>query len=487
MAKVAGMPTSNGFVSRAEAYFRVRERKSTFRTEVLAGLTTFMVSAYIIFVNPAILSFSGIPDLEGLGVPFAPALAATCLIASLLTLAYGLWANYPFMIAPGLGLNAVVAFSLILGQGLAWQEAMAVIFLEGLAILILVWTGFREAIMKAIPMSLKKAIGVGIGLFILIIGAVNGGLIKMSGVPSAPLTLGDYNSVPVLVTFIGLAITIGLFVRKIKGALLLGILLTTGIAIILNSLSGGTAYTIPGVAVVPSQIVNPPDFSTLGAPLATVDGQIALLGLFAKLGVISAVLTIFSLMLSDFFDTMGTIVGIGSEAGFLDAKGEYPKGDLRRILTIDSLGAMLGGFVGSSSATTYIESAAGITEGGRTGLASVVTALLFAGAIFFAPVAGVIPPQATAPALILVGLFMCAVIADINWRDVEEALPALATVTLMPFTYSITNGIGWGFILFSFIKWVKGKGSEVHWMMWLATLGFVIYFALPWLSATFGF
>lgn len=486
MTQLAASRDPNGFVARAEAFFHVRERGSTFRTEVLAGLTTFMVSAYIIFVNPSILSFAGISDLQGLGVPFAPALAATCLVASLLTLAYGLWANYPFMIAPGLGLNAVVAFSLILGEGLAWQEAMAVIFLEGLAILILVLTGFREAIMQAIPMALKKAIGVGIGLFILIIGAVNGGLIKMSGIPSAPLALGDYNSIPVLVTFIGLAITIGLFVRKVKGALLLGILLTTGVAIILNAASGGTAYSIPGVAVIPSEIVNPPDFSTLGAPLATVDGQVALLGLFAKLGILSAVLTIFSIMLSDFFDTMGTIVGIGSEAGFLNSRGEYPKADLRKILTIDSLGAMLGGLFGSSSATTYIESAAGVSEGGRTGLASVVTALLFAGAIFFAPVAGVIPPQATAPALILVGVFMCAVIADINWRDVEEAIPALATVTLMPFTYSITNGIGWGFILFTFIKWVKGKGSEVHWMMWLATFAFVIYFALPWLSQTFG-
>lgn len=487
MAEVTAARAQNGLSAWAQEFFKVRERGSTLRTEVLAGVTTFMVSAYIIFVNPAILSFAGIPDLQGLGVPFAPALAVTCLITALLTFVYGVWAKYPYLIAPGMGLNAVVAFQLILGESLAWQEAMAVIMLEGVAILILVLTGFREAVMQAIPMSLKKAIGVGIGLFILIIGAVNGGLIKMSGVPSAPLALGDYTSIPVLVTFIGLAITIGLFVRKVKGALLLGILLTTVIAILLNGLSGWAAYTLPGVAVVPTQVVNLPDFSNIGAPFASVGGQVAILGLFAKLGVLAAVLTIFSIMLSDFFDTMGTIVGIGSEAGFLNERGEYPRGDLRRILTIDSLGAALGGLFGSSSATTYIESAAGVSEGGRTGLASVVTAALFAGAIFFAPLAGVIPPQATAPALILVGLFMCAVIGDINWRDAEEALPALATVTLMPFSYSITNGIGWGFILFTFIKLIRGKANEVHWMMWLASAAFVVYFALPWLRATLGF
>ncbi|MBI3287434.1 MAG: NCS2 family permease, partial [Chloroflexi bacterium] len=311
-------------LSWAERTFRISERGSSVRTEILAGLTTFMVGAYIIFVNPAILSFSGIPELQGLGPAFAPTLAVTCLITALLTLAYGLWANYPFLIAPGMGLNAVVAFQLIVSAGLTWQEAMGVIFLEGLAILILVLTGFRSAIMQAIPMHLKKAIGVGIGLFILIIGMVNGGIIRMSGIPTAPLTLGDYTSIPALVTFIGIALTVGLFVRKVRGALLLGILLTTLAAIALNALSNWTAYTLPGVAVVPAQIINLPDFSNLFAPFADVNGQLALFGLFAKLGLLAAVLTIFSIMLSDFFDTMGTIVGIGEQAGFVNAQGEYP-------------------------------------------------------------------------------------------------------------------------------------------------------------------
>jgi AGZA family xanthine/uracil permease-like MFS transporter len=462
-----------------ENFFGVKERKSTIGTEIMAGLTTFMVSAYIIFVNPAILSFSGIPDLEGQGVPFGPALAATCLVTALLTLAYGLWAKYPFLIAPGMGLNAVVAFQLIAGRGLTWQQAMAVIFLEGLIILILVLTGFRQAMMTAIPTFLKKAISVGIGLFILLIGLVNGGLIQMTGTPSAPLALGSYDNIPVAITIIGLVVTIVLYLLKVKGSLLWGILISTVVAIILNALTGWTAFTTPGVAVIPTQIVSLPDFSTLGAPFMTVDGSLAIVGMFAKLGVLAAILTIFSLMLSDFFDTMGTIVGIGSEAGFLDKDGQYPKSDLTKILTVDSLGAMLGGLFGSSSATTYIESAAGVSEGGRTGLASVVTALLFAVMMFFSPIAGVIPAQATAPALILVGLFMCAVLGDIQWREPEEALPALMIITMMPFTYSITNGIGWGFVVYGLVKLVKGEAGKVHWLLWVIIAAFLLYFALP--------
>jgi len=459
--------------------FKIRERGSTVGKEIVGGLATFMVASYIIFVNPAILSFSGIPDLQGLGVPFGPALAVTCLITSVLTLAYGLWANYPFLIAPGMGLNAVVAFQLILSKGLSWQQAMAVIFLEGLLILILSLTRFRQAIMDAIPTHLKMAIGVGIGLFILMIGAVDGGLIKMSGVPSAPLTLGDYKSLPVLITFIGLVITFGLYVRKVKGALLLGILLTTGVAIGVNALSGWTAFTTPGVAVLPAQILSLPDFSSIGAPFAKTNGTIALISLFAKLGILTTLITVFSIMLSDFFDTMGTIVGIGAEAGFLDEKGQYPKKGLFRILVIDSLGAMLGGFSGSSSATTYIESAAGVAEGARTGLASVVTAILFGAAIFLAPIAGIVPAQAIAPALILVGLFMCAGITQVNWRNPVEALPFLVTMIMMPLTYSITNGIGFGFLTYVIVKVICGEARHIHWMMWLATIAFGLYFALP--------
>jgi AGZA family xanthine/uracil permease-like MFS transporter len=453
-----------------ESFFQLSKWKTDVRTEVVAGITTFMVSAYIIFVNPAILANAG--------MPFAPTLAVTCLIAAVLTLAYGLYAKYPFLIAPGMGLNAVVAFQLVLGKGLSWQEAMGVIFLEGLIILILVLTGFRQTMMNAIPTFLKKAIGVGIGLFILIIGLVEGGLIKAGA--GTVLTIGDYNSIPVAVTLIGLVITIALYLRKVPGALLWGILITTVVAVGLNAMTGWTAFAaIPGAAMIPTSIFQTPDFSNIGAPFISSGGQMPLISLFAKMGVLAAVLTIFSLMLSDFFDTMGTIVGIGAEAGFLDKDGQYPPADLTKILVVDSLGAMLGGAVGSSSATTYIESAAGVAEGGRTGLTSVVTAILFALAMFLAPIAGIVPPQATAPALILVGLFMCAVVGDINWRDADEALPALMTITMMPFTYSITNGIGWGFIVYGLVKLIKGEAGKIHPMLWVVIAAFMLYFALP--------
>jgi len=463
----------------AERLFALRTRESTARTEVLAGATTFLVASYIIFVNAAILSFAGAPDLAPRGVPFGGVVAATCLVTAVTTLAYGLWANYPFLIAPGMGLNAVVAFQLIAGKGLAWQEAMAVVFLEGLLILLLVLAGVRQTVMAIVPLFLKKAIGVGIGLFLLLIGLVNGGLVKMSGTAAAPLTLGDYTTLPVLVTFVGLLVTITLVVRRVKGALLGGILLTTLVAILLNLLAGGTAFTTPGMAVLPTRLVSAPEFTTLGAPFAQVDGVPALVGLWSKLGLLAGVLTVFSLLLSDFFDTMGTVVGIGSEAGFLDEDGHYRERDLRRILVVDSLGALVGGWAGCSSATTYIESAAGVAEGGRTGLAAVVCAVLFGLGMFLSPLVAVVPPQATAPALILVGLYMCAMLGDIDWRNPDEALPALATITMMPFSYSITNGIGAGFLLHGLVKLLKGQVHDVHALLWAVNLAFVVYFALP--------
>lgn len=459
-----------------ERWFSLRENRTAVGTEVVAGLTTFMVMAYIIFVNPAILSFSGIRDLEGQGPPFGPTLAATCLVAGLMTAAMGLVANYPFAIASGMGLNAVVAFQLIAGLKLPWPAAMGVIFLEGVAITLLVLTGFRQAVMEAIPLSLKRAISVGIGLFILFIGLFTAGLVK-PGPPGVPVTLGDLTSLPVLVAIIGLFLTAWLMARKVRGALLLGIVLTTIIAILLNAAAGWKAWAIPGVAVVPSQVLALPDFSTLGRG---INFQV-----FAYLGLLSALLTIFSIMLSDFFDTMGTVIGVGGEAGFLDPEGRLPR--LKQVLLVDSLAAVAGGAASASSATTYIESAAGVSEGGRTGLTSVVTALCFFAALFFAPIAGVVPPQATAPALIIVGYLMCTLVKEIPFGDFEEGLPALLTLTVMPFTYSITNGIGAGFITFTFLKLVRGKGKEVHWMMYVASAAFTLYFALPWLKQIFGF
>ena len=459
-----------------ERWFDLRAKGTTVGTEILAGVTTFMVMAYIIFVNPAILNFSGIKELQGLGPGFAPTLAATCLVAGAMTMLMGLASNYPFAVASGMGLNAVVAFQLIVGMKLPWSAAMGVIFLEGVIITILVLTGFREAVMDAIPLSLKRAIGVGIGLFILFIGLFSGGLVK-PGPPGVPVTLGDFNSLSVLVTLIGLFLTVALMALRVKGALLIGILLTTLVAIVVNAASGYTAFTLPGVAVVPSRILAWPDFSTFGRGLDV--------SVFWRAGAMAAILTIFSIMLADFFDTMGTVIGIAGEAGWLDEKGKLPR--LNRILLVDSLAAAFGGFSSASSATTYIESAAGVSEGGRSGLTSVVTGLLFFLALFFSPVAGVVPPQATAAALIVVGYLMCSIVKDIPFKDFEEGFPALMTLVVMPFTYSITNGIGAGFVTYTFIKLIRGKAHELHGMMVTAAVAFVIYFALPWLRMVFGF
>jgi len=449
-----------------ESYFRLREHGTTVATELVAGLTTFMVMAYIIFVNPAILSFAGIPALQSQGVPFAPTLAATCLVAAIATALMGLATNYPLAVASGMGLNAVVAFQLIAAQKLPWPAAMGVIFLEGVVITILVLVGVREAVVNAIPLALKRAISVGIGLFILFIGLVNGGIVRPG--QGIPVTLGAVTSPKVLVAVAGLLLTLVFLARGVRAALLLGILGTTILAILVNALHGGTVWTIPGVAVVPQSLVVWPDFSTLGAGIN--------FEVFARLGVLAASLAIFSIMLSDFFDTMGTVIGIGAEARWLDKEGRLPR--MNRVLLVDSLAAALGGAASASSATTYIESAAGVAAGGRTGLTSVVVAVCFALALFVAPLAGVVPAEATAPALIIVGYLMCALVREIPFADLEEGFPALLTMTIMPFSYSITNGIGAGFVSYVVIKLVRGRAGAVHPLMYGAAAAFLLYFAL---------
>jgi AGZA family xanthine/uracil permease-like MFS transporter len=449
-----------------ERYFGLREHGTTVGTEVLAGFTTFMVMAYIIFVNPAILSFVGVPDLRPHGVPFAPTLAATCLVAALATAAMGLVTNYPLAVASGMGLNAVVAFQLIAAQGLPWPAAMGVIFWEGVAITLLVLLGVREAVLNAIPLALKRAISVGIGLFILFIGLVNSGIVRPG--QGVPVTLGALTSAKVAVAVAGLLLTLLLLARGVRAALLLGILGTTLLAIAVNALRGRGVWTTPGVAVVPASVLAWPDFSTLGAGVN--------LEVFVRLGLLGAALAIFSIMLSDFFDTVGTVIGIGAEARWLDKAGRLPR--MNRVLAVDSLAAALGGAASASSATTYIESAAGVAAGGRTGLTSVVVALCFALALFIAPLAGVVPPEATAPALIIVGYLMCALVREIPFADLEEGFPALLTMTLMPFSYSITNGIGAGFVSYVAIKLVRGRAGAVHPLMYAAALAFVLYFAL---------
>jgi AGZA family xanthine/uracil permease-like MFS transporter len=436
-------------------YFQFAERGTTMRTEVRAGLTTFMVMAYIIFLNPAILSAAGMD-------PAATA-AVTALLAGIMTIAMGVFGNVPIAIAAGLGINAIVAFNLVLGRGLTWQGAMGVIFWEGLIILILVLVGLREAVMNAVPLELKKAIAVGIGLFILFIGFVNAGLIASPEGGTPPVAFVYPTQPAQFLAIFGLFLTIALYVRKIPGALLLGILITTILGFPL------------GVTKVPENLTATPNFSNIGQ-----------LDIFAvwNLGAITAILIIFSIMILDFFDTMGTVTAVGEQAGLTDEKGQVPK--VGRILLVDSVAASAGGVFGTSSNTSFIESSAGVGEGGRTGFASVITGLLFLAAVFLAPLAAVIPPAATAPALILVGALLFEQIRGIDAGDPEQAIPALFTMILMPLTYDIAIGIGAGVIAWVFIKIVKGKIGEIHLLMWGAAVAFLVFFMQSYIESILG-
>jgi AGZA family xanthine/uracil permease-like MFS transporter len=417
-----------------DSYFKLTERGTSVGTEIKAGVTTFLVMAYIIFVNPGILSAAGLD-------PGAVA-AGTALVAGLLSILMGVVANYPIALAAGLGINAAVAFGLVLGDQLTPEGAMGVIVLEGLIVAALVVVGLREAIMNAVPMSLKRAIGVGIGLFILFIGFVNGGLIGIPEGGAVPVEFIFPNTVGAWLTLIGLLITVTLFARKVPGALVISILVTAAIGLII----GFTEF---------------PDTFTAG-------------NVFTQLGFVAAALTIFSFMLTDFFDTMGTATAIVEQADLAEEDGSIP--GVGKLLFVDSLGAAAGGAAGVSSNTSYIESAAGVAEGGRTGLTSVVVGVLFLVAIFLSPLAQLIPFQATAPVLILVGFLMSGLIKGIDFEDFEEGFPALLTIVLMPLTFSITVGIGAGFVMYVLIKVVKGKMREIHPLMWVVAIAFLIYF-----------
>jgi len=432
-------------------YFRFAERKTDLVTEIRAGVTTFMVMAYIIFVNPSILGSAGID------VPAAA--AATALVAGVMTIAMGVVANFPLALAAGLGINGIVAFTLVLGQGLTPAGAMGVIVIEGIVITVLVLVGFREPIMNAVPLALKRSIGVGIGLFILTIGFANGGIVVAG--QGTPVTIAFPTTPGSFVFLIGLILTIALYVLKIRAALIISILVTTVIAF------------VAGVTSIPSDLVLTPSFSTIG--------QFDVTDVFSKLGLVTALLTIFAIMLTDFFDTMGTVTGVAAEAGLAEEDGSVP--GVGRILLVDSVAVIAGGAAGISSNTTYIESAAGVAEGGRTGFASVVTGVLFLLAVILAPIAGIIPAQATAPTLVLVGYLMFTLIKDISVADVEDGIPALLTMILMPLTYDITVGIGAGFISWVVIKVARRKLGEIHPLMWAVSVAFVVFFLKDWIES----
>jgi AGZA family xanthine/uracil permease-like MFS transporter len=351
---------------------------------------------------------------------------------------------------------------------MSWADAMGLIVLEGLNITVLVLTGLREAVLDAIPMGLKKAIGVGIGLFIAFIGFFDAGFVVRPQSPATPVTLATLNGLKVTVFVVGLLLTAALVAMRLRGALLIGILGTTVLAIILNEANHLKLWPGGEVAALPHKLVGLPDWGVIG--------DFSLFGAFSTIGVISAIVAVFAVMLSDFFDTMGTVIGLGDEAGLLDRDGRLPR--INRVLVVDSLAAAGGGAASASSNTSYIEAASGIAAGGRTGLTSVVVAALFALCLFLSPLAGVIPPQATGPALVLVGFFMLTLIRDIDWGDIEVALPAFLTIVLMPFTFSITNGVGAGFITYALLKLVRGKGRELHPLLIGVSVVFLIYFAI---------
>jgi AGZA family xanthine/uracil permease-like MFS transporter len=392
----------------------------------------------------------------------------------------GLVANFPLALATGLGLNAFVAFAI--ASQMTWADAMGLVVLEGLVILLLVLTGFRKAVFDAVPTTLKTAISVGIGLFITLIGLVDAGVVRRTGAGPVPVELGAAGQLlgwPVLVFCIGLLLVLTLYARKVRGAILIGIAVTTALAIVVEAVvKVGPAFTPPdninpagwqlNVPALPDSVVATPDFSLLG--------EFSLFGSFAQVGVITACLLVFSLMLADFFDTMGTMTAIGAEAGLNDAHGTPP--GAQRILIVDSIAAAAGGAASVSSNTSYIESAAGVGEGARTGLASIVTGVCFLAATVLSPLVGVIPYEAATPALVLVGFLMMTQVRNIDWDDVVVAIPAFLTITVMPFTYSITAGIGAGFVSYVALAVVSGRVARVHPLMWLVAGLFVVWFAI---------
>ena len=463
-----------------DRHFKFAEHGTTLARDTMAGITTFIVMSYIIFLNPAILG------LGGDGLPLAGAVTSTCLVAGVMTIIMGLYTNRAYAIAPGLGINAIVAFSLVLGAGLGFPEAMGIILMEGALVTLLVLVGMRERIMDAIPLELKKAIAIGIGLFIAFIGLYDSGLVVQG--EGIPVTLARFTTWPVFVTIFGLVFTIALRARGFRGDLLVGIIVTTILATIINWATDYTAFTQPGVARWPEDIATSPDFGLIGN--VSFDA-------FATLGVIATLAWVFSLFLADFFDTMGTLVGVGRQAGYLTKEGRLP--EIRKPLLVDSVAAMAGGAASSSSATTYIESASGVGVGGRTGWVAVVCGTLFFPFMFFAPLIGMVPLQAIAPALIIVGYLMVTAlseyeekaepdadgtttrraIAGIDFNNLALGIAALLTIVIMPFTYSITNGIGFGFIAFVVIRIAQGEWRRVHPLLYAVAGGFLLYFLVP--------
>lgn len=426
-----------------EKLFKLKENRTNVRTEVIAGVTTFMTMAYIIFVNPDILSAAGMEK--------GAVMTATILAAGLTTILMGFFTNYPFALASGMGLNAFFAYTVAGNYG--WQAALAAVFISGVIFFILAVTGAIGYIDKAVPASLKLAVAAGIGLFIAFIGLQNAGIIVKNEAPGLTVKLGDLTASGPLLAIIGIVIIAVLMARRVRGAILIGILLTT----IVGFFMGNPLPTGLG--------------SIFGKPESIAP---ILLQLDFKAVLKIPVLVIFSFAFVDIFDTMGTLLGTGARAGFLDEKGNLPR--VNKAMLADSIGTMGGALLGTSTVTTYVESTAGISEGGRTGLTSIVTGLLFFLALFIAPLAGLIPTEATAPALVIVGVLMVGAVTKIDFEDFTEAFPAFLTILFMPLAFSIADGIAFGFIAYPIVKLIAGRSKEVHWLVYLLAAIAVVHF-----------
>jgi AGZA family xanthine/uracil permease-like MFS transporter len=464
-----------------DRYFLISERGSTLQREVRGGLATFFTMAYIVVLNPLIIGT--VKDVDGhvLGIPRVA--AVTALVAAVMTILMGVVGRYPYAIATGLGLNAFVAVSI--ASRMSWQDAMGLVVLEGLVITVLVLAGFRRLVFDAVPIQLKTGISVGIGLFIALIGLVDAGFVRripdVAGT-TVPLQLGATGQLrgwPTVVFVVGLVLTAILLVRRVRGAILLGIVVTTVFALVVERIGHiGASFTPPdkvnptgwslNVPKLPDAVVGAPDFHLLG--------HVSLFGGFARVGVVAAVLLVFTLVLADFFDAMGTIIGVGAEAGLLTEDGKLPGAD--RVLFVDGIAAAAGGLASASSNTTFIESAAGVGEGARTGFANVVTGLLFVLALFFTPLVQMVPFEAASPALVIVGFLMVTQLRNIDFSDYVIAIPVFLTIILMPFTYSITNGIGGGFVSYAVLMLASGRGRKVNPLLYVVAVLFVVYFAI---------
>ncbi|SEC40829.1 NCS2 family permease [Rhodococcus koreensis] len=466
-------------------YFKITERGSTVGAEIRGGVVTFVAMAYIVVLNPLILgSFSpddavAKTDVLGNILPVNQVAAVTALVAGLMSIVFGVVANYPFAIAAGLGINSLLAVTI--APQVTWPEAMGLVVIDGVIIVVLALTGFRTAVFNAIPAELKSAIAAGIGMFIAFIGLVDAGFVRripdVAGT-TVPVGLGINGSIsswPTVTFVFGVLLMGVLVVRKVRGGLLIGIVVTTVLAAIIEALAGvGPSLGVNpygwnlSVPAAPDVLAELPDLSLVG--------DVSIFGAFTRIGVLAASLLVFTLVLANFFDAMGTMTGLGKEAGLTDEDGNLP--NIGRALVVEGTGAIVGGGASASSNTVFVESASGIAEGARTGLANVVTGLLFLAAMFLTPLYSVVPIEAAAPALVVVGAMMIGQVRDIDFTKFSIALPAFLTIIVMPFTYSIANGIGVGFVSWVVLNAASGGIKKIHPLMWVVALLFVAYFAV---------